>query len=59
MDPHRKQHSLDFVTWACHTAVSLWKVITHGRVPVEPKFSPIQKRPILRSHRHSKAYLNT
>ncbi|KHG21410.1 hypothetical protein F383_28405 [Gossypium arboreum] len=34
-------------------------VIAHGRVPAKPKFSPIQKRPILRALRHSKAYLNT
>ncbi|KHF99937.1 hypothetical protein F383_38748 [Gossypium arboreum] len=32
---------------------------SHGRVPTEPKFSPIQKRPFLRALRHSKAYLNT
>ncbi|KHG07233.1 ALG-2 interacting X [Gossypium arboreum] len=36
-----------------HTGVS------HRRVPTEPKFSPIRKRPILRALRHSKAYLNT
>ncbi|KHG07088.1 hypothetical protein F383_33611 [Gossypium arboreum] len=33
--------------------------VSHGRVPAEPKFSPIRKRPILRALRHSKAYLNT
>ncbi|KHG00702.1 ALG-2 interacting X [Gossypium arboreum] len=60
-----KQHSLDFLTRACHMAVSIWKdrsmaytVIAHGRVPAEPKFSPIRKRPILKALRHSKAYLN-
>ncbi|KHF99888.1 hypothetical protein F383_38719 [Gossypium arboreum] len=36
-----------------HTSVS------HGHVPVEPKFSPIRKRPILRAFRHSKAYKYT
>ncbi|KHG15195.1 Uncharacterized protein F383_06536 [Gossypium arboreum] len=42
--------------------VSIWQararpeVITHGRVPTEPKLSPIQKRLILRALRHSKAY---
>ncbi|KHF99676.1 Rho GTPase-activating gacW [Gossypium arboreum] len=29
------------------------------RVPIEPKFSPIRKRPILRALRHSKAYKYT
>ncbi|KHG22233.1 hypothetical protein F383_27026 [Gossypium arboreum] len=29
------------------------------RVPVEPKFSPIRKRPILRALRHSKDYKYT
>ncbi|KHG06048.1 hypothetical protein F383_32269 [Gossypium arboreum] len=31
----------------------------HKRVPAEPKYSPIRKRPLLRALRHSKAYLNT
>ncbi|KHG15951.1 Patched domain-containing protein [Gossypium arboreum] len=30
-----------------------------GRVPIEPKYSPIRKRPIFRALKHSKAYLNT
>ncbi|KHF97879.1 hypothetical protein F383_36937 [Gossypium arboreum] len=33
--------------------------VSHGRVPVEPKFTSIRKRPLLRAFRHSKAYLNT
>ncbi|KHG15058.1 Dihydrodipicolinate synthase [Gossypium arboreum] len=33
--------------------------VSHVRVPVEPKFSLIRKRPLLRDFRHSKAYLNT
>ncbi|KHF98394.1 hypothetical protein F383_37527 [Gossypium arboreum] len=33
--------------------------MSHGRVPAEPKYNPIQKRPILGALRHSKAYLNT
>ncbi|KHG13255.1 putative mannan synthase 9 [Gossypium arboreum] len=33
--------------------------MSHRRVPAEPKFSPIQKRPILRAFRHSKAYKYT
>ncbi|KHG30120.1 hypothetical protein F383_02130 [Gossypium arboreum] len=33
--------------------------MSHGRVPVEPKFSPIRKRPVLRVLRHSKAYKYT
>ncbi|KHG08171.1 Alanine--tRNA ligase, mitochondrial [Gossypium arboreum] len=33
--------------------------MAHGRVPAEPKFSLVRKRPILRALRHSKAYLNT
>ncbi|KHG23337.1 hypothetical protein F383_09932 [Gossypium arboreum] len=30
--------------------------MSHGRIPAEPKLSPIQKRLILRAFRHSKAY---
>ncbi|KHF99326.1 Ganglioside-induced differentiation-associated protein 1-like 1 [Gossypium arboreum] len=33
--------------------------LDHKRVPAEPKYSPIQKKPIFRALRHSKAYLNT
>ncbi|KHG28187.1 hypothetical protein F383_35032 [Gossypium arboreum] len=33
--------------------------MSHGLVPTEPKYSPIQKRKIFRALRHSKAYLNT
>ncbi|KHG07582.1 Bifunctional purine biosynthesis PurH [Gossypium arboreum] len=33
--------------------------VSHERVLAEPKYSPIQKRPLLRALRHSKAYLNT
>ncbi|KHF97617.1 hypothetical protein F383_11120 [Gossypium arboreum] len=33
--------------------------VSHGGVPAEPKFSPIQKRPILRVLKHSKAYKYT
>ncbi|KHG29406.1 hypothetical protein F383_13591 [Gossypium arboreum] len=33
--------------------------VLHERVSVEPKFSSIRKRPLLRAFRHSKAYLNT
>ncbi|KHG06979.1 hypothetical protein F383_33275 [Gossypium arboreum] len=33
--------------------------VSHGRLPVEPKLSPIRKRPILRVLRHSKAYKYT
>ncbi|KHG29547.1 D-amino acid dehydrogenase small subunit [Gossypium arboreum] len=44
-------------------AVSIWQNqsmgMSHGRVPAEPKFSPIQKSPILRVLRHSKAYKYT
>ncbi|KHG10999.1 hypothetical protein F383_37494 [Gossypium arboreum] len=41
----------------CHTAwQSRHTVVAHGRVPVEPKLSPIQKMPFLRASRHSKAY---
>ncbi|KHG29621.1 DNA-directed RNA polymerase subunit alpha [Gossypium arboreum] len=60
-----KQHGLDFITQACHTAVSIWQdrsmtymggsharahlpalttSMSHGRVPSEPKFSPIRKK---------------
>ena len=45
--------------------MSIWQartrpeVIEHGRVPAEPKLSPIQKRLILRAFRHSKAYKYT
>ncbi|KHG04017.1 hypothetical protein F383_29219 [Gossypium arboreum] len=61
------QHGLDFLTQACHTAVSIWRDrsttytgrLHARRVPVEPKYSPIQKRPLLRALSHSKAYLNT
>ncbi|KHG08784.1 Zinc metalloproteinase nas-12 [Gossypium arboreum] len=31
--------------------------MSHGRVPAEPKYSPIQKRILLRALRHFKAYL--
>ncbi|KHG09988.1 ALG-2 interacting X [Gossypium arboreum] len=59
------QHGLDFLTRACHTAISIWQdqsttyMVAHKRVPVELKYSPIRKRPLLRALRHSKAYLNT
>ncbi|KHG16580.1 Peroxisomal membrane pex13 [Gossypium arboreum] len=33
--------------------------VSHGRVPTEPKLSPIRKRLILRVFRHSKAYKYT
>ncbi|KHG08335.1 hypothetical protein F383_35643 [Gossypium arboreum] len=33
--------------------------VSNGCVPAEPKYSPIQKWPIFRALRHSKAYLNT
>ncbi|KHG21924.1 hypothetical protein F383_03870 [Gossypium arboreum] len=33
--------------------------VSHGHVPVEPKYNPIRKGQILRVFRHSKAYLNT
>ncbi|KHG19962.1 hypothetical protein F383_25581 [Gossypium arboreum] len=33
--------------------------VCHGRVPAESKLSPIQKRPLLRASRHSKAYKYT
>ncbi|KHF98660.1 hypothetical protein F383_12870 [Gossypium arboreum] len=33
--------------------------VSHGHVPVEPKYSPIRRRALLRAFRHSKAYLNT
>ncbi|KHG25884.1 dna damage checkpoint 1 [Gossypium arboreum] len=33
--------------------------VSHGRVPAEPKYNPIQKRPFVRVLKHSKAYLNT
>ncbi|KHG22859.1 hypothetical protein F383_30300 [Gossypium arboreum] len=33
--------------------------VLHGRVPAEPKLSPIRKRLILWAHRHSKAYKYT
>ncbi|KHG13057.1 hypothetical protein F383_19375 [Gossypium arboreum] len=33
--------------------------LCHGRVPAEPKLSPIQKRIILGASRHSKAYKYT
>ncbi|KHG18501.1 hypothetical protein F383_07458 [Gossypium arboreum] len=33
--------------------------VLHERVPAEPKYSPIQKRPIFRALRHPKSYLNT
>ncbi|KHG22255.1 hypothetical protein F383_27740 [Gossypium arboreum] len=33
--------------------------VAHGRVPVKPKLSPIQKMPLLRASRHSKAYKYT
>ncbi|KHG17590.1 hypothetical protein F383_07077 [Gossypium arboreum] len=36
-----------------------WSNRTHERVPAEPKYSPIQKRPLWRALKHSKAYLNT
>ncbi|KHG07934.1 hypothetical protein F383_34913 [Gossypium arboreum] len=45
--------------WSDHTPVSFWQGVSHGRVPAEPKFTPIRKRPILRALRHSKDYLNT
>ena len=32
---------------------------SYGRVPAEPKLSPIRKRLILRAFRHSKAYKYT
>ncbi|KHG00873.1 Voltage-dependent T-type calcium channel subunit alpha-1G [Gossypium arboreum] len=35
------------------------EVIAHGRVPTEPRLSPIRKKPLLRAHRHSKAYKYT
>ncbi|KHG08597.1 hypothetical protein F383_35656 [Gossypium arboreum] len=66
MDPHGKS------TWPGppHTGVSHGYVylagskhdlhgLHHGRVPAEPKFSPIRRRPLLRALRHFKAYLNT
>ncbi|KHG18477.1 hypothetical protein F383_26007 [Gossypium arboreum] len=55
----RNQYGLDVLTRVDHTTVSPWQAITHGRVPVEPEFSPIRKRPILRALRHSKAYKYT
>ncbi|KHF99380.1 Alanine--tRNA ligase [Gossypium arboreum] len=45
--------------------MSIWQartrpeVIENGRVPAEPKLSPIRKRLILRACRHSKAYKYT
>ncbi|KHG19247.1 Minor capsid VP2 [Gossypium arboreum] len=33
--------------------------VSHGRIPVEPKLSPIRKRPILRVLRHYKTYKYT
>ncbi|KHF97271.1 hypothetical protein F383_36566 [Gossypium arboreum] len=33
--------------------------VCHGRVPAEPKLSPIQKRLNFRAFRHSKAYKYT
>ncbi|KHG24322.1 hypothetical protein F383_30538 [Gossypium arboreum] len=33
--------------------------VSHRCVPIEPKYSPIQKKPLLRAFRHFKAYLNT
>ncbi|KHF99535.1 Rho GTPase-activating 36 [Gossypium arboreum] len=49
----------------CHTGSSHapWQsrhtAVSHGRVLAEPKLSPIQKRPLLRVSRHSKAYKYT
>ena len=55
IDPHgRVQFNGSNTTWQSrHMAVS------HRRVPAEPKLSPIQKIPLLRASRHSKAYKYT
>ncbi|KHG00272.1 hypothetical protein F383_38855 [Gossypium arboreum] len=42
---------------ACSTALTTG--VSHGRVPAESKYNPIQKRPNLGALRKSKAYLNT
>ncbi|KHF99036.1 lps-assembly lptd [Gossypium arboreum] len=44
---------------ACAYSIALTTGMSYGRVPTESKYNPIQKRPILRALRHSKAYLNT
>ncbi|KHG25248.1 putative beta-galactosidase A [Gossypium arboreum] len=44
---------------ACAYSTALTTGMSHGRVPVEPKYNPIRKRPILGALRHSKAYLST
>ena len=52
IDPHGcVQFNRSNMAWQSHhTALS------HGRVPTEPKLSPIRKRPLWRVSRHSKAY---
>ncbi|KHF99455.1 hypothetical protein F383_38515 [Gossypium arboreum] len=65
MDQHTKSTRLGLPhTGRLHSRVNLAEsnrpeVIAHGRVPAEPKFSPIPRRPILRVFRHSKTYKYT
>ncbi|KHG00720.1 Tyrosine recombinase XerD [Gossypium arboreum] len=48
-------------TWPCQFGRIEARLtgVSHGRVLVEPKQSPIQKRALLRALRHSKAYKYT
>ncbi|KHG22719.1 Histone-lysine N-methyltransferase, H3 lysine-79 specific [Gossypium arboreum] len=38
---------------ACAYSTALTTGVVHGRVPAEPKYSPIRKRPLLRALRYS------
>ncbi|KHF97290.1 Retinoblastoma-related 2 [Gossypium arboreum] len=42
-----------------HVNLAESKHNAHGHVPAKPKFSPIQKKPILRALRQSKTYKYT
>ncbi|KHG17531.1 ALG-2 interacting X [Gossypium arboreum] len=63
--PHARVYLVELImayTGRPHTRLYLTALnmsVSHGRVPIAPKFSPIQKRPLLRAFRLSKVYLNT